>query len=232
MGLQQVQYLLESLQQDYNLAIAWSGALFCGITLTWYYTKQTVNLSMPAYIANAITKFQHPLPVQTQHLQHKHNPIKYGVQVPLPKDTTPLLSVAQCKHVQETVSTLLHYSHAMDSTLACASSSIAARQTNGTISVFDACHQLLDYVAMHSHAAICYHAKNDISCALDASYLSEPDSKSHIGGHYFLTNQDSNASNNGTIITLVAIIRHVVSSESEAEIEALFNNCKNVMQLW
>ena len=58
----------------------------------------------------------------------------------------------------------------------------------------------------------------------DASYLSEPDSKSHVGGHYFLIDQDSNAPNNGTILSLAAIIKHVVSSASEAELAALFNN--------
>ena len=96
-----MQYLVESLQQDYELAINWNGTLFCGITLTWNYTNQTVNLSMPAYIAETLTKFQYSPPVHPQHLPHKHNAIKDSVQVPLPKDTAPLLSVAQCKHVQE-----------------------------------------------------------------------------------------------------------------------------------
>ena len=64
---------------------------------------------------------------------------------------------------------------------------------------------------------------------LDASYLSEPDYKSHVGEHYFLTEQDSNAPNNVAILTLAAIIKHVVSSASEAELAALFYNCKNAM---
>ena len=80
-----------SLQQDYDLAIDQSGTLFCGITLTWDYTKWTVILSMPVYIAKALTKFQHSPPFHPQHLPHKHNPTKYCVQVPLPKDTAPLL---------------------------------------------------------------------------------------------------------------------------------------------
>ena len=85
----------------------------------------------------------------------------------------PLLSDAQCKHVQEIVATLLYKSHAVDPTLACALSSIAARQMNGTTTVLNACHQLLDYVAMHHHAAIDYHAsKMILPVHSDASELS------------------------------------------------------------
>ena len=131
---------------------------------------------MPTYIAKALTKFQNPHPVHPQHSPHKHNLIKCGVQVPLPQVTTPLLSDAQCKHVQEIVGTLLYYSHAMDPTLACALSSTARRQMNCTTSVLNACHQLLDYVAMHLHVTIHYHAiKMILDVHSDASYLSEPD---------------------------------------------------------
>ena len=52
-----------------------------------------------------------------------------------------------------------------------------------------------------------------------------------MGGHYFLTDHHSNAPNNGIILTLAAIIRHVVSSTSEAELAALFYNCKNTISL-
>ena len=175
---------------------------------------------MLAYNAKALTKIQHPPPSHPQHLPHKHNPIKYGVQVPLPKDSAPLLSMTQQKHVQDIVGTLLYYSWAVDPTLACALSSIGAKQTNGTASVLDACHHLLDYVAAHPHVAICYHASKMIfALHSNASYLSEPDSKSHVGRHYFLTEQDSNAPNNDAILALTAIIKHVVSSASEAELQ-------------
>ena len=125
---------------------------------------------MSAYIAKALTKIQHPLPCHPQHLPHKHNLIKYA-EVPLPKDNEPLLSLTQHNHVQ-ILGTLLYYSWAVDPTLTCALSSIAAKQTNGTTSALDACNQLLDYVATHPHAGICYHAsKMILAVHSDASYL-------------------------------------------------------------
>ena len=87
-------------------------------------------------------------------------------------------------------------------------------------------------MATHPRAAICYHAsKMILAVHSDASYLSEPDSKSHVGGHYFLTEQESNAPNNGAILTLAAILKHVVSYASEGELAALFYNCKNAVPL-
>ena len=60
----------------------------------------------------------------------------------------------------------------------------------------------------------------------DASYLSEPDSKSRAAGHHYLTKLNDELFNNGAILTLTKIIKHVMSSASEAETAALFYNCK------
>ena len=107
----------------------------------------------------------------------------------------------------------------MDPALACALSSIA--------SVLNACQLSLDYVAMPPHAPIYYHARKMIVAVhWDASYLSEPDSKSHMGGHYFLNDHDSNAPNNGTILTLAISMRGVVFSASEVELATLFYTYK------
>ena len=91
--------------------------------------------------------------------------------------------MAQHKHVQEIEGTLLYYSWALDPTLACALSSIDAKQTDDTTSVLDSCHQLLNYVATHPHVAIHYHASEMIlAIHSDASYLSEPNSSKPCWG--------------------------------------------------
>ena len=98
--------------------------------------------------------------------------------------------------------------------------------------MFDACYQLLDYEATHPHTAIWYHdTKMILAVHSDASYLSEPDSETHVGGHYLLTEQDSNVANNGAILALAAIIKHVVSSASEAKLTALCYNFKTAVPL-
>jgi hypothetical protein len=113
------------------------------------------------------------------------------------EDTSPLLTLDQIKHVQKIVGTLLYYERTVDNTLLTALSAIAARQSNGTQAVADACHQLLDYVATHPDAGIRYHTCDMILAVLtDASYLSEIGGKSRAAGHFYLTNRNDEDFNN------------------------------------
>ena len=131
------------------------------------------------------------------------------------------------KRIQKIVGTLLYYGRAVDSTLLTALSAITARQSNGTQAVAEACHQLLDYVATHPNAGIRYHACDMIlTVHTDASYLSELGGKSRAAGHFYLTNQNDEDFNNGAILTLSSIIKHVMSFASEAELAALYYGCK------
>jgi hypothetical protein len=142
-------------------------------------------------------------------------------------NTSAPLSKSEIKRVQDIVSTLLFHARAVNPTLLAALSAIAMQQTNGTRAVADACHQLLDYVATHPNAGLCYHTCDMVLAVhTDASYLSEMGSKSHAAGHFYLTNQNHEDFNNGAILTLSAIIKHVMSLASEAELAALYYGCK------
>jgi hypothetical protein len=61
----------------------------------------------------------------------------------------------------------------------------------------------------------------------DASYLSEPKSRSRVGGYFYLGNQDEPADNpkpNGPIHVESRIMKNIMAAASEAEIGALFHN--------
>ena len=123
--------------------------------------------------------------------------------------------------------TLLYYGRVADSTLLTALSAIAAQQSNGTQAVAEACHKLLNYVATHPNAGIHYHACDMILAVhTDASYLSELGGKSRAMGHLYLTNRNDENFNNGAILTLSSIIKHVMSSASQAELATLYYGCK------
>jgi hypothetical protein len=93
--------------------------------------------------------------------------------------------------------------------------------------VADAYNQLLDYVATHPNAGLRYHACDMILAVhTDASYLSKAGGKSRAARHLYLTNQNNEDFNDGAILTLSAIIKHVMSSASEAELSALYHGCK------
>jgi hypothetical protein len=56
----------------------------------------------------------------------------------------------------------------------------------------------------------------------DASYLSEPKARSRAGGHFFLSTNAKIPPNNGAILNIAHIIKHVMSSAIEAELVALY----------
>jgi hypothetical protein len=223
-----IEHLKTTLKEYYTVAMDWDGTLFCGINIDWNYPERTVTLNMPQYIPKALRKFQHPTPALPQHQPYKHVPIQYGSRVQrVDIDTSEPLSKDNIKRVQNIFGTLLYYGRAVDPTLLTALSSIAARQYKGTIAVAEACQQLLDYVATHPNAGIRYKACDMILAVhTDASYLSKPGGKSRASAHFYLTNDGDEDFNNGAILNLASIIKHIMSSASEAELAALYYGCK------
>ena len=79
---------------------------------------------------------------------------------------------------------------------------------------------------MHPDAGIRYHACDMIlTIQTDASYLSKIGGKSRAKGHFYLTNCNDEKFNSGAILTLSSIIKHVMSSASEAELATLYYGC-------
>ena len=89
-----------------------------------------------------------------------------------------------------------------------------------------------DYCATHPDATFRFHA-SDMILALhsDASHLSEPGSKSRAAGNFYLTNKGTKDLDNGTILTLSKIIKHVMGSASESEMASLYYNCKKAVPM-
>ncbi len=56
----------------------------------------------------------------------------------------------------------------------------------------------------------------------DASFLSESKSRSRAGGHIFLSKDDPIPHNNGPLLSISHVMKHVCPSAAEAETGALF----------
>lgn len=185
-----------------------------------------VDLSVPGYAQRKLIKWQHQKPLQLQHSPYQAAPIIYRAKVQAPAPLTP----AQVKKVQEIVGAFIWYGQACAPTLTAALSAIAPRQTKGTDAVMAACHQFLDYLATHPNAAIQYKASDMVlAFNTDASYLSEIDGKSRAATYYYLTQKGNKSFHNGAIDVLSTIIKHVISSSSEAESGTLFYRCKRAI---
>jgi hypothetical protein len=227
-NMHNMDHLVNALKEHYTVAIDMTGSLFCGIHLTWNYMLGHVDCHMPRYINKALTKYQHPKPVSPQHAPYKAAPIQYGAWVQrVEVNTTQPLTPKEIKRVQDIISILLYYAGAVYQTLLAILNAIAARQSNGTQAVADACHQLLNYVTTHPNAGIWYKACNMvISVHTDASYLSERGGESRAAGHFYLSSRNHKDFNNGAILTLSTIIKHVMLSASKVELTMLYYGCK------
>ena len=84
-------------------------------------------------------------------------------------------------------------------------------------------HQLLDYIATQEDAVITY-TSSDMKLAvhINAIYLSKPKARSRSGGHFFLSNKAMIPQKNGTILNITHIIKHVMTSATEAKLAALY----------
>ena len=54
--------LLSSLQQNYECTIDWSRKIHFGLTIAWSYNKGYVDVSIPKYIPEILTRFKHKQP--------------------------------------------------------------------------------------------------------------------------------------------------------------------------
>ena len=128
-------------------------------------------------------------------------------------------------------------SSAVDSTFLVALNYIAMQQAASTGGAIKQTSDLLDYAATHPDAKIRYVAsKMILQIHSDASYLSEPRTRSRAAGHYFLgwlPEHGRPIKLDGNIFTLCMVLKFVASSATEEELGALFLNVKEgrVMRL-
>jgi hypothetical protein len=140
-------------------------------------------------------------------------------------DTSEPLNPTEIKRLQEVIGTLLYYARAVDNTMLVALSTLAAAQTKGTEQTAEACTKLLNYAATHPNAVVRYKASDMIlHIHSDASYLSEPQARSRVGGFFFLGNGTENPPINGAIQVISQIMNNVLASAAEAEVGGLFIN--------
>ena len=224
-GVEHALHLKKALEEDYTVTEDWTGGRYIGITLDWDYKNQQVHLSMPDYVKKALLQFQHVMKAKKQNAPYPSVKINYGAkkQYATQSSTAPLLDAKGKKFIQQVCGKFLFLGRAVDSTLLCPISAIASQSSKPTEDTMDQTHQLLDYLSHQEEAVLTYNA-SDMKLAVhsDASYLSEPQARSRAGGHFFLSNNAAVPPNNGAVLNIAHIIKHVMSSATEAELAALY----------
>ena len=77
-----------------------------------------------------------------------------------------------------------------------------------------------------------YNASDMILAAhSDANYLSEPKARIRAGGHFVLSSNTTNPANNGDNINIVHIIKHVMTSATEADLVGLYSMVREAVNI-
>jgi hypothetical protein len=189
---------------------------------------------MNGYITDVLLKYGHTPPAKPQHSPHQHRDIVYGAKEQLvpDNDTSPLLNNAGVKRIQGIAGSLLYYARAVDNKLLVALSAISSQQAKATEATAKAANQLLDYVSTYPSNGITYPASAMILAAhSDASFLTEPGSRSRAGAYIFLSEDDPIPRINRPILTSATIIKFVMASAAESELAALYLTAREMIPL-
>jgi hypothetical protein len=158
--------------------------------------------------------------------------VSVGLRVALPMvartDNMGVINLVNKLRLQQITGKFLYYSRAVDPTMNTALSSLASQQAKGTEQTAQDAVKFLNYCATHPDATLRYHASDMIlKIHSDASYLSESKARSRSAGHFYMGNKDNDDdTHNGSILATTQIMKAVLSSASEAETGALFDNTK------
>jgi hypothetical protein len=229
-GKQHAEHLWNALLQTYELTTDWTATVYSGMTLKWDYKNRTCDISMPGYVSNVLSKFQHDAPKHPQHTPSWYVTPVYGAKTQYAmKDETPPLTAQQCLTIQKVTGSVLYYARAVDPTVLMPLNDIATEQTKATEKTQATTNQLLDYLATHPDATIRYHASDMIlHIHSNASYLSVSNARSRLGGLFFLGKKSPEQDTlNGSIINVASIIKNVVASVAESEVGACFHNAQS-----
>jgi hypothetical protein len=227
-------HLIDTIRRKYLFKVDMAGRQFLGFTVNHEPSRHRVTISMPGYVAKAIKRlgYQPGRPVRSPLL---YTPPVYGSAAALMErnDSSTPLSDTDAKFIQRAVGSFLYYANNLDSSLFTAVTKVAMQQKAPTADTLTATHRFLDYVAAHPDASIVFHASNmQLYVHSDASYNSEPGSRSRAGGYFSLGNPSFQGSDlppkassvNGAIAVISKVIPTVCSNVAEAEYAAMFIN--------
>jgi hypothetical protein len=158
LGKQHAAHFRNTLLRTYELTTDWTATVYSGMTLKWEYKNRTCDISIPGYVSNVLSKFQHDAPKHPQHTPSRYVTPVYGAKTQYAtKDETPQLTAKQCLTIQKVTGSVLYYARAVDPTVLMPLNDIATEQTKATET-----NQMLDYLATHPDATIRYHASDMI----------------------------------------------------------------------
>ena len=205
-----------------------TGSKYLGIDIFHNIKNNTVTLSMPGYVQNALTRFGVTLNPEGTHSPMTYHPVVHGPQVEQ-VDTSPTISAEKVKRIQQIIGVFLYYARAVDESMLCALNKLASKQSHPTEDLETDVNRFLQYAATYPNGKLTFWPSDlKLFVHSDASYCSETGSRSRSGGFFFLGLNDTSGNDqiNGGLGSQSKIMPNVLSSTAESEYASLVLNAK------
>jgi len=171
--------------------------------------QSTTGTSLNTWnVKKALKLFQHTLN-KKQNAPYPITTIKYGAKQQYAQQelTDSPLDKKGKKFIKQVCRKFLFLGRAVDSTLLCPISAIAAQSSAPTKDTLKYTFQFLDYVATQEEAVLTFNTSEmKLAVHHDESYLRKPNARSTAGGKFFISNDSTIPPNNGAILNVAHII--------------------------
>ena len=133
-----------------------------------------------------------------------------------PTGTSPPLNDKGIKRLHGILGALLYVGIAVNNKLLVSLSAIGAQQASATEETAEEIEQLMDYVYTYPNDGILFR-KSDIILAAhaEAGFLNKSKSRSRVGAHIFLSENEPKTILNEYVLKIAQIIRTVMASSAE-----------------
>ena len=226
-NLTNFEHLIQTLKSRYGLKVDMEAKKYLGMKLDWDYKNGTMEISMPDYVKNALTKLNYTSKNHETHSAIKFVKLNYAkAQQVMEDDTTRPLDATEKKHLQSIIGIFLYYARIIDCLMLPAVSMLSTKQSKPTITDMAAADYLMDYAHTYPDIRIKF-TKSDmiLMSHTDSTYLSEPNASSRVGGHHYFGNKpESTQIVNGNVSVLCKLTKTKVSSACASEYVGLFEN--------
>ena len=211
-----VDRLLRVLEELYTVKTDWDGSTYIGFSIEHDKKNRIFSLSMPTYIEEAAKRFNIGTPCE-----ELHSPYLEHV-----RDIT-VCDSQEKKRIQQIIGVLQYYARAIDPTILTVITKLASEQAKATKGTLKAAEHVIKYALSRPKPTIHFYPSNmKLICYSDASYLTESEGRSRMGGYLFLGSGEDTNLLNGPILCTSSIIDVVVSSAAESEYAAAYNNAR------
>jgi len=222
-------YLINSLENHYTMKVDINGRHYIGLTIAHDKITNTITISLPGYIDNIMKKFN------VQSVKQCDNPVSSMEQMHNTTqqydhhDKSLPATLEEKQFIQQVVGAVLYYSRAVGYSVITAICKVAREQSAPTKETVKKVKRILQYLYWHRNEAIKFTPQEMIlQCHSDASYLSEPISKSRIAGIFWIGEDiilNPKYKIDGVISVDTHVVKNICTSIAEAEYTACFNNC-------